>query len=136
DIVVDPPLLGCQLTYALKKFFEVDDQRTFFLQEELSDQVTSGQSVFFLEAIQFSDLWIGESKADDPFSVVSSFVAGFHTFLGLDYSDPMSVWFKRGQEKVECKYVKSRILGEYVGMRRSFKSYSVIISPIRKFCSL
>jgi|SRR5690606_6491547 len=114
DIVVDPSLLGSQFTDTFKKFFEVDDQRTFFFQEKLSDQVTSGQAVFFLQAIQFSDLRIGESKADDPFS----FVVGLHTFLSLEFSDPVSVWFKGAQEKTECKYVKSRILGGYVGMRR------------------
>ena len=118
DIVVDPSLLGCQFTHTFKKFFEVDDQRSLFFQEELPDQVTSGQPIFFFQPIQFPDLRIGEPKADDPFSVVSSFVAGLHTFLGLDFSDPVSVWFKGGQEKMECKYVKSRILGEYVGMRR------------------
>src|SRR5690606_40990959 len=41
DIVVDPPLFGRQFINAFEKFFEVDDQRTIFLQEELSDQVTS-----------------------------------------------------------------------------------------------
>src|SRR5690606_3148870 len=117
DIVVNPPLLCGQFTHAFKKFLKVDDQRTFFFQEELSDQVTSGQPVFFLQAIQFPDLRIGESKADDTLSVVYSFVAGLHTFLGLDFSVPVSVWFKGGQEKMECKYVKSRILGDYVGMR-------------------
>src|SRR5690606_19752209 len=101
-----------------KKFFKVDDQRTFFFQQEFSDQVTSGQPVFFFEAIQFPDLRIGEPKADDPFSVVPSFVADIHTLWGLYFSVPVSVWLKGGQEKMECKYVKSRILGEYVGMRR------------------
>ena len=33
------------------------------------------------------------------------------------FSVPMSCWFKEGQEKMECKYVKSRILGNYVGVR-------------------
>ena len=40
--------------------------------------------------------------------------------MGLDLSVPVSVWSKGGQEKMECKYAKSRILGEYVEMRRGF----------------
>ena len=33
-------------------------------------------------------------------------------------SDPDIVWLKEGDEKIGSKYVKSRVLGKYVGMRR------------------